>query len=1137
MLLAGATAVLLLTPPLVTPTAGQSSGFGISGLAAGDSVTFNGSGWGHGVGISHYGMKLRAQAGQSASQILGFYYPGATLSTGWTDNNLRVLLATAKGSSRFRPRGPFEITIDGVSVYTSQQTELFTVGLSGGVWTASTSGGVNICPEAGCSGSVFRIVTADGTPVETSTTRRSYSHGQMELTKLTNSSYRIVLASLPLEDYLKGIAEIPPNWPTESLRAQVVASRTYALHITNWRRSDAGWRAPFELYANTYHQVYAGNDREAAPNASAWLNAVRDTAGQVLTHGNQPILAAFTTSNGGYTETSGYAFTEDLPYLTATPDPYTSADPFAAWSRTYSVAALSRWLNRASSTSVGTLVGIQVTGNISPSGRIDRATVQLTGTSGSKTISGARLVSAVNAGANSDGLPELPGSNGQGGHLLSTKLTFGKASSIDLPRPINEVPTAPAAPPPPAPAAPTTIPVTQPSSPQGLSVTPGAGELILQWSTPSSNGRGRSLSYVVTWNTQGGSPQRHETSSTNLRIGQLTNGDRYEVSVTAKNEAGLSAPVSSSGTPIAPPGPPLGVSLTRGDGLLDVTWSPPDQNGGRAVSGYEVAWQPEGGDVVSASTSTLGYRIGSLRNGVAYSVFVKARNEVGASQPSGAKQMTPARAPGEPEGVSVDAHDEHLHVNWQPPADNGGLPVDGYLVSVTPAGGESKTYEVAAGSTTYEISELTNGLSYSIGVTAKNEVGTSSPSANVSAIPAGLPAAPQNVFASRGDGRISVGWQPPADNGGLEIESYQVSWTPESDADSTEDAEAPSDSATLPAGSTDHVIEGLTNGVTYSVSVSASNRLGSSEPSNLVEATPAGLPGAPGRVTLTRGDASIDVAWTPPEDDGGVAVIGYTVTWESLGTEDAADRETASINTETPGYRIEGLTNGVTYAVTVKANNEVGISTSSEEIRATPITTPGYPRSVEVVHRSESLEVTWKPPAEDGGSAVSSYTITWGPLNDSDTGTEGAESAETADPKEATSTSTSHIISDLAGGTTYRITLTANNEAGASRFVAVAEATARKTAPASKVQPEVIAVQLDKEVESSAQLAQAAQPSAPERAQGSREPHRAVSNPNWDRSPSNAVATLTLAALSLALFGSLLLLTRLPGRTRQRLPS
>ena len=1128
MLFVGAAPALLLAPTLTNPTAGQSAGFGISNLAAGDSVTFHGGGWGHGVGISHYGMKLRAEAGQSASQILAFYYPGTTLATGWTQNDLRVLLATARDSSRFRPRGAFEITIDGVSVYASSQTQLFTVGLSGGIWTASTSDGVNMCPETGCAGGVFRIITADGIPVETSSTRRSYSHGQMELSKLTESSYRIVLASLPIEDYLKGIAEIPPTWPTESLRAQAVASRTYALHITSWRRSDAGWRAPFELYANTYHQVYAGNDREAAPNAAPWLNAVRDTAGQILTYGNQPILAAFTTSNGGYTANSGYAFTKSLPYLTATPDPYTSADPFANWSRTYSVASLSKWLNRTGDTSVGTLQSIQVSGNISPSGRIDRATVHLTGTSGSKTVSGARLVSAINAGAKADGLPELSGSDGRGGHLMSTKLTFGKASSTTLPPPIEQAaPTPPS-----ASAAPTTTPVTQPSVPQGVSVSSGAEELVVRWSAPASNGGSSNLIYVVTWHTGGGSPQHHETSATSLRIGQLTNGARYEVSVAAKNQAGRSAPVASSGTPLSPPGAPLNVALSRGNGFLDVTWSAPGQNGGRAISGYEVAWQPEGGGVVSASTSTLGYRIGDLRNGVAYSVFVKAQNAVGASQPSQTQRMTPADAPGKPEGVSADAHDGHIHVNWQPPKDNGGLEISGYLVSVTPAGGETKTFEAAAGSTTYDVPELLNGLAYSIHVAARNLVGTSSPSANVSATPAGLPSSPREVFASRGDGRISIGWEPPSDNGGLEIEGYEVSWEPASNPETNpEDAGASGGSAALAAGDDNHTIEGLINGITYSVSVSARNQLGSSEPSTPVEATPAGLPGAPGKVTLARGDTSIDVAWTPPKDDGGVGVIGYTVTWSPLTAEGARVQEPSSMDVETPGYRIASLTNGVTYAVAVKANNEVGISTSSEELRTTPITTPGHPQSVKVVHRSEALEITWEPPADDGGSAVSSYTVTWVPLETSEV--EGEESEEVGEKKKATSTGTSFIISDLTEGATYRITLTANNEAGASRFVAAAEATARKAAPAEEARGEITAVRLDKETDDSVLLAQATRTAATKRSQGSGKLQPSISNPTWNRSPSNGMATLTLTALSLALFGSLLLLTRLPGRARR----
>ena len=40
---------------------------------------FDGSGWGHGVGMSQYGARSMAVAGNSASQILNYYYTGVTL--------------------------------------------------------------------------------------------------------------------------------------------------------------------------------------------------------------------------------------------------------------------------------------------------------------------------------------------------------------------------------------------------------------------------------------------------------------------------------------------------------------------------------------------------------------------------------------------------------------------------------------------------------------------------------------------------------------------------------------------------------------------------------------------------------------------------------------------------------------------------------------------------------------------------------------------------------------------------------------------------------------------------------------------------------------------------------------------------
>ena len=51
-----------------------------------DSYTVSGKGYGHGVGMSQYGMKARGEAGQSYKEILQFYYPGTTL-TGGSDPN------------------------------------------------------------------------------------------------------------------------------------------------------------------------------------------------------------------------------------------------------------------------------------------------------------------------------------------------------------------------------------------------------------------------------------------------------------------------------------------------------------------------------------------------------------------------------------------------------------------------------------------------------------------------------------------------------------------------------------------------------------------------------------------------------------------------------------------------------------------------------------------------------------------------------------------------------------------------------------------------------------------------------------------------------------------------------------------
>lgn len=65
---------------LTGSVAAQGAG-GTAVLGGGDlAVTVRGSGWGHGVGLSQWGAKGRADAGQDFRQILAFYYPGAELT-------------------------------------------------------------------------------------------------------------------------------------------------------------------------------------------------------------------------------------------------------------------------------------------------------------------------------------------------------------------------------------------------------------------------------------------------------------------------------------------------------------------------------------------------------------------------------------------------------------------------------------------------------------------------------------------------------------------------------------------------------------------------------------------------------------------------------------------------------------------------------------------------------------------------------------------------------------------------------------------------------------------------------------------------------------------------------------------------
>src|SRR3954471_5209704 len=73
------------------------------------SITFYGRGFGHGVGMSQYGARGRAMAGQLAPAILTHYYPNTTLGQHDPTALARVLVLSGYAASGVKP-----LTITGI---------------------------------------------------------------------------------------------------------------------------------------------------------------------------------------------------------------------------------------------------------------------------------------------------------------------------------------------------------------------------------------------------------------------------------------------------------------------------------------------------------------------------------------------------------------------------------------------------------------------------------------------------------------------------------------------------------------------------------------------------------------------------------------------------------------------------------------------------------------------------------------------------------------------------------------------------------------------------------------------------------------------------------------------------------------
>lgn len=368
---------------------------------------FNGHGNGHGLGMSQWGARGRAAAGQDYRKILSAYYQGTRVDSRDTSGTVRIALTHGPvdlarpwprlfGSVAFIAE---PVTVDGQPSLSggagtmlgfdasgSNQPEAFVQAADG-----SRAGTVVIdhamsIHASGPAGIRTNLIQTMGGDFRTGAEEWRYG-GVLQL--IPRGGARVLPVNvIAMEDYLKGVvpAEMPPYWGTEALKAQAVAARTYAL-----RKIALGGHGDFDLEGNEFDQAYSGLTQQWRSSS----DAVDATRGQVLTSGGQLIDALFMASGGGHTESSEFGFIHwnhglkpaaTLPYLRGIADPLDHAPSWQVGPFTPEAAAQ---ILKDNDEDLGDrLLGIDVLRR-GPSGRI--LGVRLRGSSQTDEVSGPVL--------------------------------------------------------------------------------------------------------------------------------------------------------------------------------------------------------------------------------------------------------------------------------------------------------------------------------------------------------------------------------------------------------------------------------------------------------------------------------------------------------------------------------------------------------------------------------------------------------------------------------------------------------------------------------------------------------------------------------------------------------------------------
>ncbi|WP_338726086.1 Ig-like domain-containing protein [Shewanella baltica] len=488
-------------------------------------------------------------------------------------------------------------------------------------------------------------------------------------------------------------------------------------------------------------------------------------------------------------------------------------------------------------------------------------------------------------------------------------------------------------------------------------------------------------------------------SSVNVTVSGITGNGTIKLNLNASTNisdaAGNVGPAAyTSGSthtvaiPTAPDAPTIGAA-TAGIGQASVAFSAPANNGGAAITGYTVTSNPDGISAGGNGFTTSPITVTGLTNGTAYTFTVTATNTIGTSSASGASNsvipkvnqtITFANPGAQNFGTSptlTATSDSSLIVSF-----SSSTPA---VCTITSSG--TLTF-LSTGSCTIDTDQSGNA--------STNAASTVSQTFMVNAV---VPSAPTIGTATAGNAQASVNFTASASNGGAAVTSYTVTSNP-------------SGFTGTGVGSPISVI-GLTNGVAYTFTVTATNSTGtgaaSAASNSVTPASPQTItfadPGAQNFGTSPTLTATSDSGLTPTFTSSTTGVC----TISSGGLLNLVSVGTCTINADQAGDS--------SYLAATTVSRSFSISA----------VVPGAPTAASATAGDTQASVTFSAPIFTGGAAITGYTATSNPGGFT-----------------GTSASSPLTVTGLTNGVAYTFTVTATNSVGTGAASAATSSTTPK---------------------------------------------------------------------------------------------